>query len=91
MTIHTTCTNCDGYGAQCDGVSKFLHCDGTGYTTAGETIVPLEDSRSQCECPACGGKAVREEWERIEGGSYNCYYRITCDDCGHTEHNDIFN
>lgn len=43
-------------------------------------------------CSACGQQADREDWDKLEGGSVNHYWRVTCRNpsCGHVDTNDIF-
>ncbi|MCX8966577.1 hypothetical protein EHW66_16810 [Erwinia psidii] len=51
-----------------------------GCIDAGEEICDLVYA---CECPACGAKAQRTEYDRVEGGSLNSYVKTQCNACGH--------
>lgn len=34
-------------------------------------------------CPECGGKAIKKDYERVDGGAVNSYDRIRCGECGY--------
>lgn len=43
----------------------------------------LDDDKYECECPACGGVAIRRDWDSVEGGSINPYWSLSCTVCPH--------
>ena len=52
--------------------------------------VKAEPQTTEEHCPWCGGDAKYDTWDQIDGGCLNSYWRIKCDECGHTESNNIF-
>ncbi|MDF4211173.1 hypothetical protein P2W50_31465 [Pseudomonas protegens] len=60
-----------------------------GQVVYGSCVEPggmlLDDDECECECPACGGVAIRRDWESVEGGSINPYWSLHCTACKHRD------
>lgn len=90
------CAFCDAWGIVSDGVSKCLHCDGTGHVEAPKKTRVFSDNPGSCiepggmeldneyypvDCPCCGKEARAHFWQQVEGGSINNYRNYSCDHC----------
>lgn len=60
------------------------------FTTKGDDMTIFTNTVTNCKCDVCGGNAKYAYWEKLEGGAYNSYYRVSCETCEHVDTNDIF-
>ncbi|CAD0362084.1 hypothetical protein LYZ84_19650 [Xanthomonas hortorum pv. pelargonii] len=48
----------------------------------------LDEDGYEIECPKCQRTAHRSDWEAVEGGAVNVYWRESCAHCGYRDSNE---
>ncbi|HCM9477391.1 TPA: hypothetical protein N5N91_004599 [Enterobacter roggenkampii] len=70
-------------GKACDASDEGWSLNGQRFY--GGCIAPGEQLQAytfDCECSVCGSAATQTEFERVEGGALNRYYKTECSSCG---------